>query len=95
MKGLSLACHEKVPCDFGLRTGDHSDTGDGAGDWRLRETCPAQHRLLGGTGSLAELRISISWPELQGVSLKQPHSSPHSEGPHAQFNSLLSLPCDS
>ena len=34
VEGLLLVGHEKVPLDFGLRTGDHgsSDTADGAGD---------------------------------------------------------------
>ena len=32
VKGLSLVGHEKVPCGFGLRTGDRSNTADGAGN---------------------------------------------------------------
>ena len=32
VKGLLLVGHEKVPCDFGLRTRDPSDTADGAGN---------------------------------------------------------------
>ena len=32
VEGLSLVSHEKVPRGFGLRTGDCSDTADGAGD---------------------------------------------------------------
>ena len=32
VKGLLLVGHEKVPCGFGLRTGDPSDTADGAGN---------------------------------------------------------------
>ena len=51
-----------MPRGFGLRTGDHSDTVDEAGE--LWETCPAEHELLGGTGSPAELRTSISFPEI-------------------------------
>ena len=34
VKGLSLAGHEEVPRAFGLRTGDHSDTVDGAGNYK-------------------------------------------------------------
>ena len=32
VQGLSLASHEEVPRGFGLRTGDRSDTADGAGN---------------------------------------------------------------
>ena len=32
VKGLSLVGHEEVPRGFGLRTGDRSETADGAED---------------------------------------------------------------
>ena len=32
VKGLLLVGHEKVPCGFGLRTGDPDYTADGAGN---------------------------------------------------------------
>ena len=32
VKELLLVGHEKVPCGFGLRTGDPGDTADGAGN---------------------------------------------------------------
>ena len=32
MKGLLLVGHEKVPCGFGVRTGDPSNTAGGAGN---------------------------------------------------------------
>ena len=32
MKGLLLVGHEEVPRGFGVRTGDRSDTVDGAGN---------------------------------------------------------------
>ena len=32
VKGLLLLGHEKMPCGFGLRTGDPSDTAGGAGN---------------------------------------------------------------
>ena len=32
VKGLLLASHKEVPCGFGLRTGDHCNTVDGAGN---------------------------------------------------------------
>ena len=32
VKGLLLLGHEKMPCGFGLRTGDPNDTAGGAGN---------------------------------------------------------------
>ena len=43
VKGLLLVGHEKVPCGFGIRTGDPSNTADGAGN---QGRLPAQHGLL-------------------------------------------------
>ena len=61
MKGLLLLGQEKVPHGFGLRTGDPSDTADGAGTKGGR---PAKHGLLGRTGGwLSEPQTSISFPE--------------------------------
>ena len=40
-KGLLLAGHKKVPHDFRLRTGDHSDTADYAGNLKR----PAQRSM--------------------------------------------------
>ena len=62
VKGLLLLGQEKVPHGFGLRTGDPSDTADGAGTKGGR---PAKHGLLGRTGGwLSEPQTSISCPEI-------------------------------
>ena len=42
---------EEVPCGFGLRTGDCSDTADGAG---TAGDLPAEHRSLGETKGRSE-----------------------------------------
>ena len=58
MKRLLLVGHEEVPHGFRLRTGDHSETADGAGDCR-RPASRAQ--VTGRNWELAELRTSISF----------------------------------
>ena len=60
VKGLLLVGHEKVPCGFGLKTGDHSngDTVDSAGNCGR----PANRaQITGRNWKLAELRASISF----------------------------------
>ena len=47
--------HEKVPHGFGLRTGDHGDTADGAGSGKPAQT---SKDLLRGIGR-SELWISV------------------------------------
>ena len=54
VKGPLLVGHEKVPCGFGLRTGDPGNTADGAGNpGRL----PAEHGLLERTGGYLSHRL--------------------------------------
>ena len=56
--------HEEVPCGFGLRNGDPSDTADGAGN---RRRPASQARITGITGKnrgLPEPQASISFPEI-------------------------------
>ena len=62
MKGLLLVGHERVQCGFGLRTGDPSDTADGAGN---RGRPAPQARVTGeNSGKLPEPQTSISFPEI-------------------------------
>ena len=60
VKGLSLVGQEKVPHGFRLRTGDPSDTADGAGN-RGRPTSRAQ--ITGKNRGPLEAQTSISFPE--------------------------------
>ena len=68
MNGPSLVGHEKVPCRFGLRTGDPGNTADGAGNSRR----PASRAgITGKNWGLAESQTSIllltystpDWPD--------------------------------
>ena len=62
MKGLLLRGQEKVPCGFGLRTGDPNNTTDGVGNRRR----PARRaRIIGNNQGLAEPWASISFPEIR------------------------------
>ena len=62
VKGLLLVGHERVQCGFGLRTGDPSDTADGAEN---RGRPAPQARVTGeNSGKLPEPQTSISFPEI-------------------------------
>ena len=54
-KGLLLAGHKKVPHDFRLRTGDHSDTADYAGNLKR----PAQRSMDDWEEMGEELQTSV------------------------------------
>ena len=54
--------HEKVPCGFGLRTGDPGDTADGAGN---RGSSASRAEVTGKSQGLPEPRTSISFPEIR------------------------------
>ena len=62
VKGLLLLGHEKMPCGFGLRTGDPGDTADGSGNCG-RPASPAQ--ITEKDQGLPEPQPSISFPEMQ------------------------------
>ena len=62
VKGLLQVGHEKVPCGFGLRTGDPGDTADGAGN---RGSSASRAEVTGKSQGLPEPRTSISFPEIQ------------------------------
>ena len=62
VRGLLLVGHEKVPCGFGLRTGDPSSTADGGAGNRGRPASWA--RNTGKNQGLPEPWTSISFPEI-------------------------------
>ena len=62
VKGLLLVGHGKVPCGFGLRTGDPGDKADGAGN-QGRPT--SQARITEKNQGLPEPQTSISFPEIR------------------------------
>ena len=62
VKGFLLVGHEKVPCDFGLRTRDPSDTADGAGN---QERPVRWARITRKNQGLPEPQTSIYFPEIQ------------------------------
>ena len=62
MKGLLLVSHEKVPCGFGLRTGDPRDTADGAGN---RGRPAGRAHITGKSQGLPEPGTSFSFPEIR------------------------------
>ena len=62
VKALSLVGREGVLCGFGLRTGDHGDTADGAGNHGR----PASRaRIRGKNQELAEPWTSIFFPNIR------------------------------
>ena len=62
VKGLLQVGHEKVPCGFGLRTGDPGDTADGAGN---RGSSASRAEVTGKSQGLPEPWTSISVPEIR------------------------------
>ena len=62
VKALLLVDQEKVPCGFGLRTGDRGDTADGVGN---RGRPASRARITGKSRELPEPQTSISFPEIR------------------------------
>ena len=62
VKGLLLVDHGKVPCGFGLRTGDRGNAADVV--LGTAGGLPAKHRLLTGTGSYQGHGLLLFLPEI-------------------------------